>query len=633
MIVKIVNKSAYPVPKYATSLSAGMDLNANIEKPMVIKSLERAIIPTGLFIELPQGYEAQIRPRSGLAAKNGVTVANAPGTIDADYRGEIKVILVNLSKVPFTVKPGERIAQMVIEKYQQIQWSVVERLTETLRGESGFGSTGLGAKASIVTVAKITDEAGRADAYKLYVLYASTKGVCTDTRKIVPGCMFFALKGETFDGNKFVKAALDAGAAYAVADDAQLVKEAKRKYPKKVIVVDNVLKTLQHLAKHHRLQFKIPVIGLTGTNGKTTTKELITSVLSTKYKVVATEGNLNNDIGVPLTLLRINKETQVAVVEMGASHPHDIKTLVNIVCPTFGIITSVGKAHLLGFGSFEGVKKAKGELYDNLLEYKKIAFVNIDNPILKEMTEKRPELQIVPYGLKCNCAKILDNREGDPFLKMEIPNQSGSSKNGKMVRISTKLIGSYNSDNVLSALCVATYFAVPTSLAAKAIDAYTPSNNRSQMTRTSKNVLIKDTYNANPTSMKASLENFDSLKFKNKVLLLGDMLELGKDSVKEHKAVIEQALNMKPVKLVLVGGEFEKAYRELYAKRASCIKFVKGAGSKKAGSSENGGAVEVALYKSTADFAGVLKSKPIKGCSILIKGSHGIKLESLFELL
>ncbi|HNY05870.1 MAG TPA: dUTP diphosphatase [Candidatus Egerieousia sp.] len=633
MIVKIVNTSAYPTPKYATGLSAGMDLNANIDKPVIIKSLERAIISTGLFIELPQGYEAQIRPRSGLAAKNGITVANAPGTIDADYRGEIKVILINLSKETFTVKPGERIAQMVIAKYQQIQWSVVDHLTETLRGDSGFGSTGLGAKAATVSVAKISNGQGKPDIFKLYVLYKKTTGFCTDTRQITKGCMFFALKGETFNGNEFVLKALDKGAAYAVSDDEKLVKEARKKYPKKIILVDDVLRTLQMLARHHRLQFKIPVIGLTGTNGKTTTKELITATLATRYKVVSTTGNYNNDIGVPVTLLKINKSTQVAVVEMGANHPHDIGTLVNVVCPTFGLITSVGKAHLLGFGSFEGVKKAKGELYDNLQEYKKIAFVNVDNPILKEMAEQRPNMQIVPYGLKSNCAKILMNKEDDPFLKMEMPDLSGSSKNGKMIKITTHLIGDYNSDNVLAALCVATYFAVPTSAAVKAIGSYMPSNNRSQMTKTKLNTLIKDTYNANPTSMQASLQNFDSLAFKNKALLLGDMLELGADSVKEHKIVVEQALKMKPKKVIFIGDEFGKAYKQLYEKRADCIKNVSGIGSKNAGIKSLAGKTIVELYKTSAEYAEQLKRQPLKGCSILIKGSHGIKLETLFDLL
>ena len=623
MIVKIVNQSPYPLPKYATALSAGMDLNANIEKPIALGSLERTVVPTGLFIELPQGYEAQIRPRSGLAAKYGVTVGNAPGTIDADYRGEIKVILVNLSKDTFIIKPGERIAQMVIAKYTQVQWQQVEKLSETLRGEGGFGSTGLGIKANNISVSKICNAAGKPDIVKLYTLYQKTSGLCTDTRKIQEGCMFLALKGENFDGNDFLVQALEKGAAYVISDNPKKGKAARKAFPKKVIIVDNCLKTLQQLARHHRLQFKIPVIGLTGTNGKTTTKELINAVLSTRYKVVATEGNLNNDIGVPLTLLRINKDTEVAVVEMGASHPNDIATLVSVVCPSFGLITSIGKAHLQGFGSLEGVMKAKGELYDNLQEHKKIAFVNTDNPLLREMAEKRPEMQIVPYGLTSNCARLLPNTDKDPFLKLEIADPSGS-KGGKMIKIKTHLIGSYNSDNILAAICIGTYFAIPTSEAVKAVSSYEPANNRSQMTKTRHNILIKDTYNANPTSMKASLESFDSLalssrKFR-KVLLLGDMRELGDDSQKEHRNILDQALKMQTEKVLLVGVEFAKAYKELFAKKSSGVKAAKEK-------------TEVLLFQDTPALEAYLEKNPLKDKTILIKGSHSIGLEKTFPLL
>ena len=623
MIVKIVNQSSYPLPKYATELSAGMDLNANIENPIELHSLERTIVPTGLFIELPQGYEAQIRPRSGLAAKHGITVANAPGTIDADYRGEIKVILVNLSKDAFVIKPGERIAQMVIAKYQQVQWQQVDKLSETLRGEGGFGSTGLGVKANNLSVSKICNKEGKPDIYKLYALYQNTTGLCTDTRKIQEGCMFLALKGETFDGNDFLLQALEGGAAFVISDNRQKAAEAKKKYPKKVIVVDSSLRALQQLARHHRLQFKIPVVGLTGTNGKTTTKELINAVLSTRYRVTATEGNLNNDIGVPLTLLRINKDTEVAVVEMGASHPKDIATLASIVCPSFGLITSIGKAHLQGFGSLEGVMAAKGELYDNLQEHKKIAFVNTDNPLLVQMASKRPEMQIVPYGITSNSARILPDTDKDPYLKMEIADPSGSHS-GKMIKIKTHLIGSYNADNILAAMSVGTYFAVPTSDAVKAISAYTPSNNRSQMTKTRHNVLIKDTYNANPTSMKASLESFSSLQLSSrkmaKVMLLGDMRELGKDSQKEHRNILDIALKYMPAYILLVGEEFAKAYKSLYDKNAECIKASRGK-------------TEVMLFADTPALASYLKENPLKNKAILIKGSHSVGLEKLFDLL
>lgn len=640
MIVKIVNQSNYPLPKYATSLSAGMDLNANIDAPIELKSLERVMIPTGLFIELPQGYEAQIRPRSGLAAKYGITVANAPGTIDADYRGEIKVVLVNLSKESFTIKPGERIAQMVIAKFTQIQWNVVDKLTDTLRGDGGFGSTGLGIKATTISISKLTNKKGKADIFKLYMLYQKTNGICTDSRKVQQGDMFFALKGDNFDGNNFVLQALESGAAYAIADNEQLVKEAKKKFPKRLIIVDNSLKTLQQLAKHHRLQFKIPVIGITGTNGKTTTKELIKSVLSTKYNVVATEGNLNNDIGVPLTLFRINKQTEVAIIEMGASHPNDIATLVSIVCPSFGLITSIGKAHLQGFGSLEGVKKAKGELYDNLMEYKKIAFVNIDNPILAEMIEKRPELQIVPYGIKNNCVIIKEGNASNPYLSFSMPYMSGEEKEKKKIVVKTNLIGNYNADNVLAALCIATHFAIPTKNAIKAIAEYTPSNNRSQLEKTKSNTIIKDAYNANPTSMGVAIKSFGEIVSKNpKMLILGDMLELGKDSQKEHKNIIEEALSIKPKSIFFVGGEFAKGCKELYNKKAKCMKGVTFTSykeiknKKKSDKEKESSNTSIILFETVEQVIEYINSKPIKKNLIFVKGSHGIHLEKLFGVI
>lgn len=625
MIVKIVNQSPYPIPKYATALSAGMDINANIEAPIELKSLERVMIPTGLFIELPQGYEAQIRPRSGLAAKHGVTVANAPGTIDADYRGEIKVVLVNLSKESFTIKPGERIAQMVVAKYQHVEWSVVDKLQETLRGEGGFGSTGLGIKANTISVSKICSAKGKADIFKLYMLYQKTSGICTDSRKVEQGTLFFALKGENFDGNDFVLNALEAGAAYAVADNPQKIKKAKSKYPKRIIVVDDALKTLQQLARHHRLQFRIPVIALTGTNGKTTTKELIKAVLSTKYNVIATEGNLNNDIGVPLTLFKINSNTEIAVIEMGASHPRDISTLTSIVCPSFGLITTIGKAHLQGFGSLDGVMAAKGELYDNLQEYKKIAFVNTDNQLLGKMVEQRPNLQIVPYGITSSNAKISAPTKTNPYLTLTIANPTGSPKSKSTVKVKTKLIGDYNSDNVLAALCIGTYFAIPTAAAVKAIADYEPANNRSQMCKTKNNLVIKDTYNANPTSMSLSLSSFANLipaapAKEGKVLILGDMRELGKDAAKEHTKILEQALAMQPKKIYLVGEEFGAAYNRLCTKKAASVK----AANKK---------VELKSFTDTPQLAEYLKENKLTGFAVFVKGSHSIGLERLFDLL
>lgn len=486
---------------------------------------------------------------------------------------------------------------------------------------------------------------------RIYELYVSTSGVCTDTRNIVKECMFFALKGETFNGNDFAPQALAAGAKYVVVDDAavyarweggriaQLEEKpvAEGEEPQFVevnamILVEDVLETLQLVARCHRLKFRIPVIALTGTNGKTTTKELISAALAAKYNVISTIGNLNNHIGVPLTLLRIHKETQVAVIEMGASAPGEIELLAKLACPSFGLITNVGKAHLLGFGSFEGVKKTKGELYDNLLEHRKIAFVNVDNPFLAEMLEQRPGLQIVPYGMHNDGARIV-RKPGSPYLSILIHNPCAvavcenltseiseqiARENGitreccepAEIEVNTHLIGDYNSDNILAALSIATYFAVPTKDAVAAIERYIPSNNRSQMTQTGRNTLIIDAYNANPTSMRASLENFSKLEMNHKQLILGDMLELGDDSETEHIEIIRLALSLQAERIFLVGEEFAKA--------AAALKNVP---------------PQVELFENSVLLAERLKGLQVLGASVLIKGSRGTRLERVFEAL
>ena len=457
------------------------------------------------------------------------------------------------------------------------------------------------------------------DMQALYDLFLQCNGVSTDSRKIEQGTMFFALKGENFNGNQFAAGAIGQGAAYAVVDDAQLY-ETSGNLQEKMILVEDVLHTLQQLARYNRLQFKIPVIALTGTNGKTTTKELITAALSAKYKVVATAGNLNNHIGVPLTLLRINSTTQVAVIEMGASAPGEINLLASLVCPSFGLITNVGKAHLLGFGSFEGVKAAKGELYDNLTAHKKIAFVNVDNPHLLAMAHDRLNLHIVPYGINNNCARIIEDNDGDPFLKLVIPNpcMAAACEDEPMeFEVKTNLIGRYNSDNVLAALCIATYFDVPAACAVKAIEGYVPSNNRSQMTKTEDNTLIIDAYNANPTSMAASLENFRSIKASGKVLVLGDMLELGEDSLQEHCSIIELALSLETQMVLLVGVEFQKAFDELSGK----------------GKLKESEGRRIGLFENSAILCEWLLEQGIKGRTFLIKGSRGTRLERIFDVL
>lgn len=449
------------------------------------------------------------------------------------------------------------------------------------------------------------------DIEQIYGIYSgNSSGVCTDTRNILPGSMFFALRGETFNGNDFALAALDGGAAYAVVDDPAVeVKDAER-----VILVENVLETLQQLARHHRRQFRIPVIALTGTNGKTTTKELCAAALGAKYNVVATQGNLNNHIGVPLTLFRINKDTQVAVIEMGASNPGEISALVKIACPSFGLITNVGKAHLQGFGSLEGVMATKGELYDHLAEHRKIAFVNVDNPLLLKMAGEREKLQTVPYGQVNDGARIMIDEGGSPFLALEIPNPCFTAvEQGvepEWLTIKTNLIGAYNADNVLAAMCVSTYMDVPAADAVKAIEAYYPSNNRSQLMKTGRNTLVVDAYNANPTSMRAAIENFAQLRMPAKVLMLGDMLELGPDSVEEHKGILALAVERGFTEVYLVGQEFAAAASQLHVGKA-----------------------QVHIFEDSAKLRDNLKEKPLSGCSILIKGSRGKRLERVIEVL
>ena len=350
----------------------------------------------------------------------------------------------------------------------------------------------------------------------------------------------------------------------------------------------------------------LTVIALTGTNGKTTTKELIRKVLSVKYNVTATEGNLNNSIGVPLTLLKIDSETQLAVVEMGASHPGDIKELVDIALPNYGLITNVGKAHLLGFGSFEGVMNTKGELYDYLRRTADVAFVNVDNPYLCKMANdrnlyhdpERPHSLVIPYGLQYSGAEILPSDARSPFLRIAL--------DGRVV--STSLIGAYNADNVMAAIAVGKEFGVSMQEAVNAIESYVPSNNRSQMIRTQNNTLIIDAYNANPTSMEAALNNFASVKAERKCVMLGDMLELGADSLCEHIAVLKRSKDVGASLVCLVGSEFKKAL-------LACP--------------DDG----VMSFADSDELASWLEGNALRGAMILIKGSRGIKMEKVVSKL
>ena len=438
---------------------------------------------------------------------------------------------------------------------------------------------------------------------EIYKLFTSCNGVTTDTRTLKGGEMFFALKGENFDGNEYAMKALETGAAYAVVNEDSAVANSD---DTRLLRVKDTLVALQELARWHRSVTLVDgkplrVIGLTGTNGKTTTKELLREVLSVKYNVTATEGNLNNSIGVPLTLLKINAQTQLAIVEMGASHPGDIKELVDIALPNFGLVTNVGKAHLLGFGSFEGVKATKGELYDYLRRTSDKVFLNVDNPHLCQMaTERnlhsdpeRPDSLVLPYGLDYQGAKVLPSSAEYPYLRIRLSDDKV---------IETNLVGSYNADNVMAALAVGQYFGVSLEDGVAAIEAYVPSNNRSQMTKTERNTLIVDAYNANPTSMAAALENFSNVDAECKVALLGDMLELGNESFEEHLSLIRSVSSRGFFKVYFVGKEFLKASTEA--------------------------TFESAVFFETSDaLAQWLHENPVDGATVLIKGSRGTRME------
>lgn len=445
---------------------------------------------------------------------------------------------------------------------------------------------------------------------EIYNSFKTCNGVTTDTRTLKGGEMFFALKGENFDGNEYALKALEAGAAYAVVNTSAEVASVD---DQRLIKVEDTLKTLQELARWHRsMTFvggrPLPVVALTGTNGKTTTKELVRQVLSAKYNVTATEGNLNNSIGVPLTLLKISPATEIAVVEMGASHPGDIKELVDIALPNFGLITNVGKAHLLGFGSFEGVKATKGELYDYLRRTSDKVFLNVDNPHLCQMASERnlqsdperPYSLVLPYGLSLMGAEVLPSDAEHPFLRIKLQDRI----------VNTNLVGSYNADNVMAAIAVGQHFGVSLEDAITAVEAYVPSNNRSQMTRTEKNTLIVDAYNANPTSMEAALNNFASVVAECKVAMLGDMLELGDESVAEHVQVVRKAISASLDSVMFVGGEFAKAV-----------------------ASEGVASESIRCFDTSQNLADWLAENPITGAAVLIKGSRGTRMEKVITVL
>lgn len=426
------------------------------------------------------------------------------------------------------------------------------------------------------------------DIKSIYSLFIQCDGVSTDSRKCPKDSMFIALKGDNFDGNVFVENAIESGCKFALTSDEQ------RANNKTIFYVPDTLVALQQLASYHRQQMNATVIAITGTNGKTTTKELTSAVMKAKYgdDVINTEGNLNNHIGVPLTLLRIKTHHKYAIVEMGANHPGEIKTLADIALPDYGLITNVGTAHILGFGSFEGVIKTKCELYDNLKMHNGTIFVNGSN---HNIFPKSEGANRIVYGVDGSSLNASVESAG-PFLKVKFSNGYSAQ---------TNLIGAYNLENVMAAACVGIHFGVDMPTIVSALENYKPSNNRSQFISTSSNKLIVDAYNANPTSMKAALENFIALKSDSeKALILGDMLELGNDSEAEHRKIVEMIAASGIKKVMLVGQNF-----------ASVAK--------------NG----MSTFKNVDELIPVLTDNKLNGCLILIKGSNSMKLTKVVEYL
>lgn len=428
---------------------------------------------------------------------------------------------------------------------------------------------------------------------KLYEIYQSHPEICTDSRTCPQGSLFFALKGENFDANAFAMGALEKGAAFAVVDNPEFAVD------ERFILVDDVLKSLQELARFHRQKLGTKIVGITGTNGKTTTKELIAAVLKQKYNILFTQGNLNNHIGVPLTLLQLKPEHEIAVIEMGANHQGEIKMLTEIALPDFGIITNVGKAHLEGFGSFEGVKKTKAELYDFIQANFGKIFLNTGNEHLVEMAEKAgftDGKNIISYKINSKIDENLavgNNIESLPMLKLEC-----TTSEGKFV-VETQLIGAYNTENVLAATAIGHYFGIENELIKAGLENYQPQNNRSQFTQTEHNKLIIDAYNANPTSMQAAILNFASMKAENKTLIIGDMLELGTQSDEEHQRIVDLVEESGFADVYLIG----KCFQEV---KSNFINFA-----------EVNGLIQF------------LQENPLKNRFILIKGSRGIHLEKI----
>lgn len=391
----------------------------------------------------------------------------------------------------------------------------------------------------------------------LYELYLAHSNISTDSRKITPDCLFFALKGESFDGNRFAAQALAAGAAYAIVDDKTVVENDR------FLLVEDVLKALQDLAHFHRMQLHIPLIAITGSNGKTTTKELVAAVLSAHYPAFATSGNLNNHIGVPLSLLSIGPKTEVAVIEMGANHQGEIDFLCQIAAPSHGLITNIGKAHLEGFGGIEGVKKGKSELYRWLASSNGTAFINRDEAFLEDLAKPVAKKVFYKRSTQPTLAEVdleVQLLATQPFIQVAFLDR----KTGNLQEVNTQLFGAYNFNNVMTAIALGKYFKVPADKIAQAIEAYVPSNNRSQLLEKAGNHFVLDAYNANPSSMRQAILSFRAMEGKNKIALLGDMLELGEESLFEHEQIAQLAQMQHFEQVILVGANFQKVAEQYH---------------------------------------------------------------------
>ncbi|MCK5400207.1 MAG: UDP-N-acetylmuramoyl-tripeptide--D-alanyl-D-alanine ligase [Flavobacteriaceae bacterium] len=422
---------------------------------------------------------------------------------------------------------------------------------------------------------------------KLHQIFLTCSSVCTDTRTIKTDDLFFALKGDTFNANTFAKEAIKKGAKYAIIDEEEYAINSN------YILVNNVLNTLQQLAKYHRTYLNIKIIALTGSNGKTTTKELINCVLQKKYKTVATKGNLNNNIGVPLTLLSMDSTTEIGIVEMGANHLKEIEFLCNITNPDYGYITNFGKAHLEGFGSLEGVIEGKSELYLHLKQNNKLIFINADDDLqLKQLKDYN---NYYSFGTSKKAQVKIECIDANPYVQIKY--------NNKVIK--SKLIGKYNFSNISAAIAIGNYFKISTIDIKSAIETYSPENNRSQIIEKDSNTIILDAYNANPTSMKAALDNFDSMEGKHKIAILGDMFELGQDAEKEHQTFVEYVAQLHLDEIYLVGENFYKTNI-----KSNKIKY----------------------YRTFENLKAALKETNIKNHTMLIKGSRGMALERVLEL-